>query len=88
MDAIRKDFPSLKRKVNNKPCIFLDGPAGTQVPDYVIDAMTHYYHHSNANKHGAFATAQETDVMMTATRSTVLLFLGQKEDTTYHLGRT
>lgn len=87
MDAIRRDFPSLKRKVNNKPCIFLDGPAGTQVPDYVIDAMTHYYHHSNANKHGAFATAQETDVMMTATRSTVATFLGAKGGHNISLGQ-
>lgn len=87
MDSIRKDFPSLSRKVNNKACIFLDGPAGTQVPDYVIDAMAHYYHNSNANKHGAFTTAQETDVMMSATRSTIATFLGAEGGHNISLGQ-
>jgi len=40
--------------------IFLDGPAGTQVPLSVIDAISGYYSTSNANTHGAFVTAQET----------------------------
>ena len=51
---IRKQFPSLARISNDQPFTFLDGPAGTQVPNYVIDAISDYYKTSNSNAHGAF----------------------------------
>jgi len=87
MQSINKDFPSLKRQVNKKPCIFLDGPAGTQVPTYVIDAMNNYYHNSNANTHGMFVTTQETDEIMDATRSTIATFLGAEGGHNISLGQ-
>src|SRR5260221_387417 len=46
--SIRKQFPSLQRKHNNLPMVFLDGPAGTQVPQSVIEAISHYYSTSNS----------------------------------------
>ncbi|HMI68053.1 MAG TPA: aminotransferase class V-fold PLP-dependent enzyme, partial [Cyclobacteriaceae bacterium] len=60
-ESIRKQFPSLQRKHNDLPMVFLDGPAGTQVPQSVIEAISHYYSTSNANTHGAFITTRETD---------------------------
>jgi cysteine desulfurase family protein (TIGR01976 family) len=72
----RSQFPSLSRLHNGKPLIFMDGPAGTQVPDYVINAMSDYYKKSNANTHGAFVTTQETDTMLSDMRKTVAEFLG------------
>ena len=41
--TVRKKFPSLSRKHNDKPVIYLDGPAGTQVPNKVINAISDYY---------------------------------------------
>ncbi|HRW98887.1 MAG TPA: aminotransferase class V-fold PLP-dependent enzyme, partial [Cyclobacteriaceae bacterium] len=58
--AIRGQFPSLKRKHNNLPITYLDGPGGTQVPESVIQAMVNYYRESNANTHGSFHSAIET----------------------------
>lgn len=72
---IRYQFPSLQRMHQGKPLTFLDGPAGTQVPDKVIDAISNYYRMSNANLHGAFVTTQETDEMMLATRKACAVFL-------------
>ena len=68
-------FPSLKNKYNGKQAIFLDGPAGVQVPDSVINAISDYYRQSNANTHGAFATTQQTDIMMQETREACAIFL-------------
>lgn len=68
-------FPSLQRIHGGKPLTFLDGPAGTQVPNKVIDAISNYYRMSNANLHGAFVTTQETDEMMLATRKACAAFL-------------
>jgi selenocysteine lyase/cysteine desulfurase len=39
---VRAQFPSLQQKVNGHPAIFFDGPAGTQVPQLVIDGITDY----------------------------------------------
>ncbi len=84
---LRNQFKSLSRKANNKDCIFLDGPAGTQVPESVIEAMSDYYRTSNANAHGVFTTTQETDVMMNDTRSSLATFLGAEGSHNISLGQ-
>src|SRR5947207_812132 len=58
---IREQFPGLHHVRDGITPIFLDGPAGTQVPQRVIDAMVHYLTHCNANHGGSFATSIETD---------------------------
>ena len=55
---VRDQFPGL---LNRPDAIFLDGPAGTQVPQRVIDAMVRYLTHTNANHGGVFATSVESD---------------------------
>jgi cysteine desulfurase family protein (TIGR01976 family) len=72
----RRDFPSLSRTVDGLPLAFLDGPAGTQVPEPVIAAMADYYRTSNANTHGEFPTSRETDRLLHDTREAVAAFLG------------
>ena len=68
-------FPALQREINGKRITFLDGPGGTQVPHQVIDAISHYYAYSNANTHGQFATAHETDQLLEATRISMAALL-------------
>lgn len=85
--TFRAQFPSLSRLHNNKPLVFIDGPAGTQVPDYVVNAMSDYYKTSNSNTHGAFITTQETDSLMHAMRETVAAFLGAEGPTTISVGQ-
>ena len=65
---VRSQFPSLQRTHNGNPLVYLDGPAGTQVPNMVIDAMSDYYRGSNANTHGHFPTSVETDDIIKWTR--------------------
>ena len=73
---IRKQFPSLNRSVNNNMIIYLDGPAGTQVPQHVIDGVSDYYKTSNANVHGEFITSKETNKIMDSTRTKAASLLG------------
>jgi cysteine desulfurase / selenocysteine lyase len=49
--AIRRDFPILQQQVNGKPLVYLDNAATTQKPEAVIEAISHYYRHDNANVH-------------------------------------
>ena len=48
---IRQDFPILQEKINTYPLVYFDNAATTQKPVQVIDAITHYYQHDNANVH-------------------------------------
>ncbi len=73
---LRNRFPALLRTVGDKSLVFLDGPAGVQVPEVVIDAISGYYRQSNANTHGAFLTSRETDQVMAAARQKMATFVG------------
>ena len=65
---VREQFPSLKLQVNGHAAAFLDGPAGTQVPKQVIQAIENYFVSANANTCGAFETSRRNDAMIAATR--------------------
>jgi cysteine desulfurase family protein (TIGR01976 family) len=71
---VRQQFPSLQTQVNGQPAAFLDGPAGTQVPQQVIDAIKNYLLHDNANTCGAFATSRRNDAMIPAARQSMADF--------------
>ena len=76
IEACRRQFPALRRMVAQRPAIFLDGPAGTQVPQRVIDAVAHYLAHTNANHEGAFATSQESDRLLAEAHQATADLLG------------
>jgi cysteine desulfurase family protein (TIGR01976 family) len=73
---IRAQFPSLAQTVNGSPAIFLDGPGGTQVPQRVIDAISHYLAFDNANSGGNYETSRRTDTMLHEARNAMADFLG------------
>ncbi len=66
--AMRSRFPALSRLSadGQQPVIYLDGPAGSQVPHSVIDAISDYYLHHNANSGGKFPSSVETSAMLQA----------------------
>jgi len=66
---VRKQFPSLQLQVNGQPAAFLDGPAGTQVPRQVMDAVQKYFLEANANTYGAFLTSRRTNEVIAAARA-------------------
>jgi cysteine desulfurase family protein (TIGR01976 family) len=82
----RDDFPSLRRTLNGLPLAYLDGPAGSQVPRQVLEAMERYYTTMNANTHGAFVTSVESDAMLEEARTTVAGFLGSGSGATISFG--
>jgi cysteine desulfurase family protein (TIGR01976 family) len=75
LTAIRAQFPSLSQTVNGHPVAFLDGPGGTQIPQRVIDAISDYLRHDNANTGGAYSTSRHTDAMIAAARAAMADFL-------------
>jgi len=77
---VREQFPSLQLQVNGRPAAFLDGPGGTQVPQRVIDAVTNYFLHSNANVGGAYMTSQRNDAMLAEAHRAMADLLGCEAD--------
>lgn len=49
--AIREQFPALHQQINGKPLVYLDNAATTQKPLCVIERLSEYYRHQNANIH-------------------------------------
>ena len=64
LSPLRSQFPALAIEDAGRTAVFFDGPGGTQVPQRVIDAMSHYLAHTNANHGGAFRTSRESDVVL------------------------
>jgi cysteine desulfurase family protein (TIGR01976 family) len=75
LSRIRSQFPSLAQTVNGHPAVFFDGPGGTQVPQRVIDAISNYLRHDNANTGGAYQTSRHTDAMIAEGRAAMADFL-------------
>lgn len=66
---IRELFPSLQEKTpEGRQPVFLDNPAGTQVPRSVIEAVSKYYLTMNANSGGSFITSRRNDEMTATVR--------------------
>ncbi len=77
---VRAQFPSLKLQVNGQPAAFLDGPAGTQVPRQVMEAIQNYFLTANANTCGAFATSRANDATIAAGRGAMADFFHCDKD--------
>ena len=69
---IRADFPILQRQVNGQPLVYLDNAATSQTPLAVIDAISDYYKHTNANIHrGVHVLSQEATDQFEAARQKI-----------------
>lgn len=91
VDAIREQFPILKRIVNGKPLIYLDNAATTQKPQCVIDALVDYYSNSNSNVHrGAHFLADEATQHFEHARDTIQKFINapKREEVIWTTGTT
>jgi len=76
IEAIRRDFPALNQQVNEHQLIYFDNAATTQKPKAVIDAMTTYYSHDNANVHrGVHALSVRATQQYEAAREKVRRFI-------------
>ncbi|MDH3746680.1 MAG: cysteine desulfurase-like protein [Gammaproteobacteria bacterium] len=63
-ENVRSQFPALSITDNGKPRIYLDNPAGTQVPQIVIDRMVDCLLNANANLGGHFKTSKLADAVV------------------------
>jgi cysteine desulfurase family protein (TIGR01976 family) len=75
-EDIRARFPALGRRQRGYPVAYFDGPGGTQVPYEVVEAISDYLYHHNANTHWRYPASEETDAMIASAREALADFLG------------
>jgi cysteine desulfurase family protein (TIGR01976 family) len=75
LQSVRGQFPALSLKVGGQPVVYLDNPAGTQVPQRVIDRTAEYWRTMNANHGGLFKTAELSDALVADVRQAAAVFL-------------
>ena len=97
LDALRGRFPSLATQDGGRRRIYLDNPAGTQVPKSVADVIGDAILNRNANLGGEFATSRAAGTIVEAAHGAMADFLGCDSDEvviganmttlTYHFSR-
>ena len=85
-ELVRGQFPALDRTVDGQRAIFFDGPAGSQVPRRVADALTNYLLTHNANCGAPFATSVESDACLENAHTALADFLGASDPRTIAFG--
>ncbi len=76
VQAVRSDFPILRERVHDKPLVYLDNAATTQKPQTVIDRLTEFYLHENANVHrGVHLLSERATDAYEGARRTVCRFV-------------
>ena len=75
IDAVRAQFPALATQDDGVRRIYLDNPAGTQVPARVAEAMSRCLLETNANVGGYFRTSAAADAVVAEARAAMADFL-------------
>lgn len=98
IDAVRARFPALAQTDDGRPRIYLDNPAGTQVPETVAAAVSDCLLRTNANLGGSFTTSRAAERIVDGAHAAMADFLGAGDPgeiivgpsmttLTYHLSR-
>ena len=81
MERLRADFPILDIKVGDKPLVYLDNAASSQMPQAVIDRLVHYQKTQHANIHRAVHHLSDLATQeYEAARRKLQHFIGAREE--------
>ncbi|HET7269059.1 MAG TPA: cysteine desulfurase [Oleiagrimonas sp.] len=74
---VRADFPILSRQVHDKPLVYFDSANTSQKPQAVIDTVSRFFEHSNANvARAVHQLGDEATTAYEATRDKLAAFIG------------
>jgi cysteine desulfurase/selenocysteine lyase len=90
-EAVRDDFPILRRELAGGPLVYLDSAATAQKPRPVLEALRAFYERSNANVHRSIHTlGEEATQLYEDARDRVRRFIGarHREEIVFTRGTT
>ena len=77
---VRADFPILAQRIYNKPLVYLDNAASSQMPQVVIDSWANYYATTHSNVHrGVHSLSQQATEEFERAREKMARFLNARE---------
>ena len=76
IDQVREMFPALVSTGEKQPLIFLDNPAGTQLPGSVIDAVSQAMVNASSNLGGLFPSSIRADEIWQSSHEAMADMLG------------
>ncbi len=77
VEAVRRDFPILSRRIRDRPLVYLDNGASAQKTRVVIEAMSEVYGNGYSNVHrGLHYLSNQASDRYEAVRGTIQRFLG------------
>lgn len=82
----RAQYPAFQRQVAGNQVAYFDGPAGSQVPQCVIDAVSDYLANCNSNLGAASETSRETGEILDDARRCMAAFFNVDDDETITFG--
>jgi cysteine desulfurase / selenocysteine lyase len=83
VEAIRNDFPILRRTFNGRSLVYLDSANTSQKPRHVIERVQEFYERHNANLYrGIYGLAEEATEMFEGARAAIASFLGAPDPST------
>ncbi len=81
IEAIRRQFPILDRKVYGRRLVYLDNTATSQTPRRVVEGIENMYFTTKANVHrGVFSVSQEATDLMEQTRRRVKEYVNAESE--------
>lgn len=80
IDDVRAEFPALSITDDGTPRVYLDNPAGTQVPQSVAHAAARCLLETNANLGGYFRTSLAAEEVVTNAHRAMAGFLGASSE--------
>lgn len=86
VEILRRQFVGLQRQYRGLPVASFDGPAGSQVPDCVVDAVAGYLRYTNCNRGAAFETSRESDALLDDAHRVLADFVGSRDPDTIACG--
>ncbi|MDH3270586.1 MAG: cysteine desulfurase [Gemmatimonadota bacterium] len=80
VERVRGQFPALAQSINGQPLAYLDSAATSQKPRAVLDALSAYYEHDNANVHrGIHELSRRATIAFEDARGTVARWVNAAE---------
>src|SRR5262245_7813556 len=86
VSGIRERFPALQRQIGGRPAVYFDGPAGSQTPQSVVEAIGRYLVSHNANHGGLFASSVENDAALLEAQRAAADLLGTSDPNSIVIG--
>ena len=77
VEAVRREFPILGRRMGDRPLVYLDSAATAQKPRAVLEAMDRFYREGYASvARGVYRLSAEATAAYESARESVARFLG------------